>query len=62
MKHMDTAAAAEKVALLVKDRALRLRMGKAGRKEVLDKFQADRHFDGIERIYRDLGAGKDGRG
>ena len=51
-------AAAEKVALLACDPALRERMGRAGRRRARQQFSLPAHLAAFERLYRDLADGK----
>jgi len=44
-------ALAEKIALLINDKALRARMGSAGKQTVLERFSIQRMIDNIEKLF-----------
>ncbi len=50
----DPAALAEKLEVLARDPDLRRRMGKAGRRRVLEKFQLSDQLDRFERFYEQV--------
>ena len=50
----DARALADRVAALCADRALRRRMGEAGRHAVLMRYGLDRLVDDVERLYREM--------
>jgi glycosyltransferase involved in cell wall biosynthesis len=47
-------ALAEKLAVLAHDPALRQRMGRAGRKRVLDRFRLDDQIEAFDQLYRSV--------
>jgi colanic acid/amylovoran biosynthesis glycosyltransferase len=53
----DPQALAEKLAVLARDPALRQRMGQAGRKRVLERFQLSDQIQAFDRLYREVLAG-----
>ena len=50
----DAEAAAEKLAALARDEALRRRLGEAGRARVLERYSVSRLVDDVDRLYRSL--------
>ncbi len=50
----DAARLAEKLSLLVEDPELRLRLGREGRKRVLNEFDQRNHAENLEQIYQSL--------
>jgi colanic acid/amylovoran biosynthesis glycosyltransferase len=50
----DSQALAEKLAVLARDPALRQRMGRAGRKRVLERFQLDDQIEAFDQLYRSV--------
>ncbi len=54
VKHHDDNEAARKVVLLASDAALRTKMGLAAQKHVGLAFSYEKHFAGIETVYRSL--------
>jgi glycosyltransferase involved in cell wall biosynthesis len=56
----DVDAAAERLALLAGDPALRTTLGEAGRARVLERYSVARLVDDVDRLYRSLLADKSG--
>ena len=54
----DTDAAAERLAELATDRALRARLGESGRLYVRERYSVERLVDDVDRLYRTLLAAK----
>jgi|WetSurMetagenome_2_1015567.scaffolds.fasta_scaffold00656_15 glycosyltransferase involved in cell wall biosynthesis len=54
IRQYDAEAAADKVLLLAADEALRKKLGAAARAHVLKTFGLERHFEGIEKVYRNV--------
>jgi glycosyltransferase involved in cell wall biosynthesis len=50
----DAEAAADKLAVLARDEALRRRLGEAGRARVLERYSVSRLVDDVDRLYRSL--------
>jgi glycosyltransferase involved in cell wall biosynthesis len=58
VEHGDIEGAAEKLALLAGDPALRTALGDAGRAHVVDRYSVARLVDDVDRLYRSLLADK----
>ena len=54
----DTDGAAERLALLATDPALRARLGESGRAYVRERYSVERLVDDVDRLYRSLLAEK----
>ena len=54
----DTESAAERLAALARDPALRARLGEAGRANALERYSVERLVDDVDRLYRSLLAAK----
>jgi glycosyltransferase involved in cell wall biosynthesis len=54
VEYGDTGAAADRLALLARDAALRARMGAAGRQRVLRRYRVPRLVEDVDRLYRSL--------
>jgi glycosyltransferase involved in cell wall biosynthesis len=52
VKQFDVEAAAEKVVLLARNKALRKSMGKSGLEYVREKFSLESHVASVEKVYR----------
>ncbi|MGH3130946.1 MAG: glycosyltransferase, partial [Gaiellaceae bacterium] len=50
----DVEGMAERLARLAADPALRERMGRAGRRRVVERYAVDRLVDDVDRLYRSL--------
>ncbi|HEY6113107.1 MAG TPA: glycosyltransferase family 4 protein, partial [Gaiellaceae bacterium] len=54
----DNDAAADRLAQLARDPALRSRLGESGRENVRERYAVDRLVDDVDRLYRSLLAEK----